>query len=738
MPSTEYRLPHLRAKLIDENMNSWSDFAGMDTNVDVAYRYAVGDGPDETSIEHWSYRGQAAMCQLSNNDIVRVRVGDGTFADRKLYIQTISDPTDPTEWTAWTTKYTGDHYAVAIVRDDSAPAGYLIYHSKSDGVYRDNVKVSPGSTWQVIRIKPVALGEPGEGYFQAVTADPDGNRQVWWNYSRTMDTELGTMTIFGDWNNYRWYHHDMLCVKVPDADWYRFRGHPSEGASRHKSSSDILTCEFATGDFMQNNETFNSMRDVRYLKGPSGQAGFKRISNLYMNVLPTNDGDAYFLFYNERHQDIAGNVLSNHKMPLYWSRSYGYPFYLSAPTPVGFSIWGFAGAIRHGDYIYVAGNGRVIRRYWPATETDITNYIKEGSYTNPRGNEKATGKLVCPNPGNTLGRTLGLVSDNAAGLTEHKLHLEVGIRKPGEVLTHWKRDNQWYLTTLQKIKTSDHKERLNINFADFWHRLENPFLDTISIPGHFTWNDWGQGGVNQLFNWFNDTDEMFRYSPAVDDSLLYTIPRLRTIISGDGPGGGTRTLFAGWRGEHIHIQATLWQLNTGTIFRYVDENNYMYHKVTGPRTEVHSVVEGADTLIEGFEAEFAIEAPYNVYIDVYGRFINITIEHPGGDTGHTIGMVDPPVFTGFIGFFSTSANGVLEVSNVVLYDFNVEVTTRELVKVLLCYADEHNIEIDVDDDDTDTKQLSLIWGPQSDLDDPAKALRQLLDSARIEAKWLPD
>jgi hypothetical protein len=738
MPTTEYRQVATRAKVIDDNMNSWEDFAGADINVETAYRYPLGSGPDETAIDHWSYRGQAAMCKLGNGNIVRVRIGDGSTADKNIYIQTISAPDDPEAWTNWSLLYASDNYSIAIEADPADPDNFFVYTSRSGGFFINNVlKDSSLIALGIVKIKPVAFNPtPGFLYIQTTTTDDDGARVLTWRYT-TNAFGIPSIQWQGDVANYRWYRHDMVAMKGDADNWHRFRSYALEGGQRNQTASEILTCDTIQTAFPTVEEEYNIWDNVRYLKGPSGQAGFQTITNLYITKLPDSEGNLdYFLFYNERQRDILGNTLSNLKMPLFWQRSVDVPYYLSAPTPVGYSIWGFAGAVAVGDYIYVAGNGRVLRRYWPTTEIPIEDFIIEGNYNKPRSNEKSTGKLICANPNNALGAQLGLTSDNPAGLTERRLWIELGKKLSTDTDPEWKRDSDWWIANLQKVKTDD-KQHLEINFADFWHRLETPFLDTISLPGRFEWTDWGEDGVNQLYNWYNDTDELFRYSPVVTDDYLWTIPRLRTTISGDGPGGGgTITLLQNWRGENGFAQVSLWQLNTGVVFRYQDANNYMYVLVTPTRIELHQVVAGVDSLANNSYVSGTFTAAFTLKVSFYFHYV--VVDYNIGSTIVEWFIGNPPVLTGFVGVMAKGGAGLttLEASGVKIHDFNVAMTTKELCKVLFAYANEHSAEIELEADETE--MVALIWGPQSDLDNPAKALTQLLDATKIEAKWIPD
>jgi hypothetical protein len=734
--TTEFRKTGLIAKVYDDNLNSWEDFHGQDINIPVVYGYDVGDGPDEWEQTHWSYRGQAAVCiRTTDGAIVRVRIGDpDDAADRQVYRQIITDPTDPDNWTSWSLLYSGSHYAISIQADSTAGLGYRIYHAKSDGLYMDNVlkRAQVG----IVRIKPMS-GETGWIYIQILSQAPDGERQLQWIY--TDDIRVGSPTWRNDAINYNFYRNEMLAVKVVKSDgdhYYRYRSIALEGASRDKASSETMLVERidmpGVGDNAglfgaAPNDRFAKWQNVTYLKGPSGQAGFKTISNMFMTEIPTAEfPTAKYLFYNERQRDVPGNVLSNLKLPLFWQRTLDDPRYLSQPTPVGFTIWGFAGVVVWGEHVYICGNDRVLRRPLQSREIDISNYVLSGDYALPRENGAGVGKLLCANPENVLGKLLGMDEDQITGLTDRRLVVAVGRQGVNKAFMDWKRDSSWWISRMVKGKSRD-KQQLTVEFGDVWHRLENTFREEVFLVGQIDYSDWNSSGPNNLDAYSNtEGDEFFKHDPGVAGSY-------NVHIQCTGSSATSTTLFMGWRGENGDFRIRLYEY-ASVVFRYVDQNNYFKVDVTASGISVKYRQAGGGIISIGSPYNSSISmGPTGVGITVQFRWQNIrvwygalmVIEIP------VIGLI--PIYTGYVGIM-----GITQDSNLwKLIEYNEEETSATLIRRCFAYVDEHDVEI-LDPEVSSSKHISELWGPQSDINSPAKAVTQLLEASKLEAIWKED
>lgn len=738
MPVTsEYRQTGTIARIVDQNLNAWEDFAGTDINIPATYQ-ALDTSAGEWDQAYWAYRGQAAMCQLANGNIVRVRLGDWTStSDRRIQRQVITDPTDPSQWTAWSWLAYGDNYAIAIERDDAAGAGYRIYHAKSDGVYMDNVLLNiPFLSFPVIKLKTV-FGQTNMLYIEAVNQNADGNLEVVWYYSpSTLDATVFNIRDVAQWEHY----HQDICAVVDGDTAYRFRAMPMNDAERNLYASDTLTIEQVPfEDLYTSIGDYNTYDEVLYLKGPSKRAGFSRIDDLYVTQLtdPEFGANTWYLFYTERHLDQFGNVLSNLKSPTFWSRA---PQGLTLPsqaTPTGFSLWGFAGVAEAGGYVYLCGNGRVLRRLIGATTIDITDYVLSGKYSVPRDNEAAPLTLTCANPHNILGAQLGLTSDSSSGLTDRKLDFGIGARLRGENAMTFKRDANWIVSALRKTREGN-KDHLIVEGGDFWHKLSNPFRDAWSIPGKFDRSDWQPDAINDISQYTNAHDEIIKYNPAGADAA--TVPRLRSASSNAFAVGfslqGTVVLYSGWRGGNASVQATFWAPAGGIIFRYQDESNFSIAYSDSTGTYVKRVVDGNYGVTAAFHSTSdAAKMPAGggaLAIMYSWRRMSVSLNGVSviEDTWTSRGPLN-----GFVGFWSPT---VVEVSNFLLQEPNAVVTTSGLIQAVLAYADEHNVEFEDDEETLNAPQYDLLLGPQSDLDTPEKIVRQLLQGSNLNIVWRQD
>lgn len=741
MPTTITRQTGAICRVIDDNLNSWEDHAGQDINIPVAYQYAAGGGPEEWEQGHWSYRGQAALCtRTTDGALVRVRIGDGSDSDRTIYRQIITDPTDPSQWTSWTQLYTGDHYAIAIQADAAAGAGYRIIHSKDDGLYVDNtLKISQTN---IIRIKPMIEGPDidqaaGVVYYGVVGQDTDGERAIDWYY--TPDVNAGTPDTYADCANYRTYRQEVLPVlfeaEATDGNtrtfFSRFRSMAHDGGARTKMASEILTSEY--GQYLGSTHSlYNLWQNVRFLRGPSGQAGYKSISNMHGLYVddPQFVKPMFYMFYVEQTIDPAGNVLSNLKSPVFWTRSLEKPYYQTHPTPTGFSLWGLAGAAVYDDYLYLAGNDRVIRRPLSSTSTDFTDYLVEGEYDLPRDNEPATGNLSLANPANYVGGELGLVDTSSTGATERRVQFGLGMKAPTDTDYTFKSDAAWWIASLSKTKDETGLQRVNVGIGDFWHKLSNPYLGTYRQPGRFAWVDWQPETINQLYNYsVSGASEAIRYSPAGADAD--TVPRIRAVSDDSNQYGEAVVLFSGWRGENGYVKCRLWTWG-GVVFRYVDEDNYYKFEISSTGARLIQRVGGTTTTLS--ETLWPYTEPAGEVIEVYFRWNSVQAwwNHQGLVD---ISLPSAEMFVGFIGGISTTR---VEMSNLSLSEFHQWLTLRELIRVVLAHADEHLVQLEVDEETASIEQIDLLWGPQSDFNTPEKVLRGLLTASQLNIVWKPD
>lgn len=755
---TDRRQTGLIARIVDTSLNEWEDFAGFDINPLTLYQ-PVDTSTGPSDYNYWGYRGQASMVQLGNGNIVRVRIGNPVDAnDRDVYQQIITDPTDPTQWQAWTDLNYDTNYAIAVERDDAEPKGYRIYHSKVDAfgngrLYVDNNLISLVFGNPIIRIK-VVYGVTNFIYIQRLNAGSDARIQSWDYVPDTRATGPAAI-YFDDCYDLLHVHHDIAAIIQGTTAW-RIRARSADGQERVPMASDVLQIETAdatvtTGSGSSN--TFNKYHDAVFLKGPSKRNGYTRMDNLFV----TNITDAeypqgtWYLFYTEQHMDQFSNILSNLKAPVFWSRSVTLP-YFSEAMPVGYSLWGLAGAISMGGYVYLAGNGRVLRRPLDRTSIDITNYVMSGSYETPRDNGKASASLVLANPDNVIGSQLGVSADVSGGaLTERKVEFGIGLKQPNDITYTFKRAAQWWLATVNSAK-EEAATRLELKLEDFWHRLETPFKDIWSIPGHFDWSDWQPDASNSVSDYVNEWDEQQSYTPV--GAPASSVPRLLVNSSNSSADltnyfsgtaitslGGTISLFTGFGiGVNVSVSVTTWaNTGVGIVLRYKDIDNFMIVRLLPAGLEVTGITDGTYNLIAGSTPFTKLTAvPTTLQVDLIGP--NFTVYVNGvsayGDNMFSRGQVDGLTDAGSVGIWAPSQ---IQVSNLIVKDYNAPVTTRELIRHLLAYAGEHDVTFDNNEETLSAPQLDMLWGPQqSDLDTPEKALRQLLETSKLNIVYRQD
>lgn len=723
-------------QVVDDHWNDWEDFAGQDINIPVAYQTytdAQSDDdpatyPPEWAQAHWSYRGQAAMCKtMDGTKIVRVRLGDGiTAADRTIYKQEITDPTVVSQWTTWVQLYTGDHFAVAV--EPTTGSTFRVIHAKSDGIYANNVLKL--AVTGVTRIKPI-LHWPGAGAikYQVVSQDDDGERRLDWHHV----SDITAAASVADAANYRWYRSDMAAayydltastVAAWDDAVYVTRAF-AEGHARSQIASAVMTSTWANRTVGGGH---NQWQGADYIKGPSGQAGFHVIDNMQIAFDGATDGGGgagnYFLVWNEQHRDVPGNILSNLLNPVFWSYGRSLPGEKwSEPTPVGYTIWGLAGYVFFGNYAYLAGNGRVLRRSTVVTTIDLSNYVGEGTYDLPRGSQPGSAEITLANPDNVVGSQLGLIGTSEAGSTDRRVVLQIGYRRELDTAWTWKEATRWWIAAMSK-QTDGPAERVKLTLGDFMYPLSHPFREAISIPGNMTWSDWEVGGAGRSENYHNDTSEFYRTGPNADGS--YSLLNL-----------GGDTVFTGWRGENGGVFAVFSTVSGRLLFRYQDKFNYYYAEYTGTQVRVGSVINNVKTILG--TASVAATSSFYLYVDFRWAkvdvYYNYTLVLP-------VLLTSPEPLVGFVGFGAV-AQTPFTITKFRFNEWNKDYTTGGLLARLIAYSGVTQRGAasaagsaggwGVDREDAQAKQLNVLWGPQSDLDTPAKAFAQYLGTGNLEA-----
>jgi hypothetical protein len=198
----------LRVTIIDEGLNHWEYVAGTTTAPNPTDWMPAGTHAYE--LEWYSYRLKAAMVKLGNGDIIRARMGNpADTTDRQIYYQRITDPTNATQWTTWSVLYSGTHYQVDLQADPVTPSAFITWHSKADGIYRNNVKKFEPGTGKAYSFEPVH-GDTVDGR-GVLTMLRELNSHRVMDFYYTQDISGGPGSF--DRNNYEWNRRSFLPSK---------------------------------------------------------------------------------------------------------------------------------------------------------------------------------------------------------------------------------------------------------------------------------------------------------------------------------------------------------------------------------------------------------------------------------------------------------------------------------------------------------------------------------------------
>jgi hypothetical protein len=355
---------------------------------------------------------------------------------------------------------------------------------------------------------------------------------------------------------------------------------------------------------------------------------------------------------------------------------------------------------------------------------DISNYVLNGDYNLPRENGDGVGKLLCANPGNGLGKLLGMDEEQITGLTDRRIMVALGRQGPNKKFMDWKRDSSWWVSRMIKGRSRD-KQQLTVEYGDIWHRLENDFKEEVSLHGHFDWSDWSATATNLLADYHNDSDELFKEDPGIAGNY-------NVHIQCTGSTADSTTLFTGWRGENGEFRIRLFEF-ANLVFRWVDNNNYCRVDVTSSGITFKYKVDGSLVTSGTSYAHSISIGASGIGIIIQYRWQNVRI-WLGASIVLEIPVINiKPIHTGFVGIM-----GVTQDSNQWrIQDWNEEETTATLIRRAFAHVDEHDVEI-IDPDAVSAKHIEELWGPQSDLSSPAKAVRQLLEATKLEAIWKED
>lgn len=645
--------------------------------------------------------------------IYRRRIGNGDPNDRQIYSQIIYNPFNSSQYTQWNTAYSGDHYAIDLFEKDE-----VIYtvHAKSDGLYLNNSKKIDMTG--IVRINCVA-GRPGSLYLVRVVEDTDGNRTMDSYY--VDDITAVSPTAVYDKINYRWPHQETAAFQWTSGSStfvHRIRSLPYSAPSvRTPLVSDDLIQEYVSSSNVS-----SDLGNIIPMRAASGRAGVKYIDKLWVSETHSFPRSKTYLFFTERHTDAFQNPLSNLHNPVFMMRT-GYPIDgWTEPHPLGFSLWGLAGAAYWGDYIILFGNGAAYMTVADTTETDLSNYALNAELTLPRGSERATGQCMLANPDDVIGQLIGMLPNQMSTVPQRRVRMVIGQRRSTEEDWEDVEINDWWVSEAHRI-SEDGKHHIGLRLSDFWQRLSMEFRDPYYFPGHIEALEWYYGGDQSTENWYTPEGTMTRVNDTDSDGNPYT--KLRVSKGW--------CVYTKWKGAHCRFSVHVAMSAAGPFqlaFRWVDAKNYWRVYYSGSTLRLQQVVNGTATTLSTTSVT-ANQTSFTIRVEARFGWIRYSLGGTSGSYQET-GTAREDQY-GFVALHSKSANVTYQL--VQFRDYEQKITTSGLVKFLLIYAG--YFEFDVSEDLREIEQLGVLWGPQTDILTPSKALERLLEGNQLDVVWRP-
>ena len=685
----------LKVKIIDERVNLWELLAADSSGQDArSYSANPGLNPAYTQ-RYWSYRGAADVCVLNNGHVVRVRVD---VDDRQIYIQEITDPTNASQWSGgWSLLYSGDHYGVGIAK--SGASSYIVYTTKSDGLYRNNVKQWTKDGLVGITMHLDSNGEnkadtlwvgrvsPG---ITAVGGLSDGNLlrkvDVWFTDNVTVNDPYEA-----EWN-WVWQRSGIKTIDMPGGKIIQIASFP-----QYAPPTAINTGESIVVSELTDIGSVGSAGNARLIRGLPGEFGKTNLSGFEITKL--SDG-YYYMFYMESHVDDEYLFISNLATPIVWQRSKDSKIW-SEPVHTGFTPKGIAGIVEVGNYVYFAAYRAVWRRPNVPVEYDVSNYIPSLDWESPRDNQVGSGTLRIANPNG--------INNAIAALNDRRVIIEPGIKAIDGQFQYGQFDDFW-ISAIKQV-TDGNANRLEITFGNIWSRLQNPLRDVYNFIGKTVYDDWGTGNTNQPFNYF--------FVSGTGDAVGTAQRQLKVT-------GGGVVLWTGWKGYNCTFHVTCSKVPRSVVFRWIDEKNYMKVTYTGSRLQVIEVVNGVPTTIK--------DDPYSNPVSTLGvharwRRIDIYVNKTSVITMLPSTYPMPHVYKpGYVGF---DASGDYVITGFNFSDDEYDLSSEDLIRQALALGDYHDVIVG----SAEAKQYALLWGPQTDLPTAEDGLRQLLEGEKLELIW---
>lgn len=687
----------LRVSIKDEQLNAWVLHAGTraypTTGLGYGLYYPNNGAYKPYEIEHAGARGRSDMAVKANGDIVRVRNGNpADVSDRQLWIQTITDPSTAAQWTSWSVQYSGNHYGSNTIEIAGDGTTVLIYHCKSDGMYRNNSLVINNSSLRTgdkaIYYFPVK-GDADRGWLMAVGKDSIDNASRY-NLYYVTNAATGAMS----WDpllSLTWKMFYLAAIKDGDT-LHCLVSAPLHANTRATSQGQELS-------YFSKSISTGEMSPFRPIRGIGGGSGVNYITG--PRVVRLSDGYYYYTAFEWHRPLIGGGNPAT-------SLGYGFPVWARSKDMMNWSepvvgppmtnAWGFiAGLTESEGYVYMADSEEVWRRPIGTVTTDISNYVPELEFEIPRDNQSGTGSVKVANPA------------GVNNLLQSKSDTEIVI-EPG-LLTA---SGQYEYTTfdrffIQQVNQENQGKvnRLNLTITNLWGRLETTMRDVTNLIGQFVWDDFAANCRNQAFNYFFDSD--------VNPTVSATTYKMTT----DG-----LVLATMWRGHNPDVTATFSDFtgNPAIIVKYSDIQNYVYAEYNGAAITLKEIAAGVESTIDSTGAS---GSPTKIRVQIKNCQYKVWY----GDVLKLSGSYEWKIrLPGYVGFQGTT----FDLSNVHIEDWEYPLYLNELAKLAIAMGDFHDVLIT---SGTGGKAVAITWGPQTDLSTPADALRSILETEKLQLIW---
>lgn len=670
----------LKVSLIDESINNWSDV--IEDVPNNARELFSGLGNNATLQTYWSYRRQNDSALLNNGNIIRVRVGDGSTSDFGIYTQNVASPFNTSDFNTWTLLYSGTNYGIAVVPNGAS--GYDVYHTKVDGLYKNNVLIWTKDNLVSIRhIEGTTAGL----FISRVQDDPRDSvnnlrdMDLWWT------PNAGVTTPTYDPINYRWYRNGIDALIAPDGRMFRYQAVALYQNPRTYQNGDTIFLSICPS------ATDNTPSAPRWIRGLAGQVGHNTVSGIQIYKL---DDGYYYLFYSEAHSDVNFDSTATENFLVQWQRSKD-GLHWSEPAAKGGAIP--TAMVHAGGYYWGFSWQAVFRRPDASVVYDISNYVTNTEFEIPRNNQGGSGQATVANPAG--------INDTIINLSDRRLKVEVGAKNESNGVYEFVQFNDWWIKNI--TKDLDGKiDRLKINFNDIWERLANPLRDTYNFIGQLKWNDWSTGRRNKAFNYYFLSDS----APVVtvDDRL-----KTKGVV-----------LYTGWKGQNADVSVNFSSVsgNPRIIFRYLDTKNYSFVEKVGSTLRIVELINNVET--EYNSAACSSDTSPTIRLSIkwtfYQAWVNgaLILDSSYADSVN--------ILPGYVGFKATAYT----LSNLAITDWETTLTVDELARTALAMGDYH----DVICGSSSAEEVAILWGPQTDIPTAADGLRQALTTLKWEMVWV--